>query len=168
MNERGHRAAVAWLALGLGLAAGCAGAAEVYKWVDERGITHYGESPPPGQAAKPVDVQPRGIVESDVAPGPQREAEPRRSVEPPPAASAPPAGAAVRGMDFDTFIRLQRGMTEGELLIRAGKPDHETIDAFRHEVVKTYYYFPTAANPYTTVVTLRGGRIVHLERVKKF
>ena len=34
--------------------------------------------------------------------------------------------------------------------------------------MKTYYYFPTSANPYTTVVTLRGGRIYDLDRIKKF
>ncbi len=75
---------------------------------------------------------------------------------------------ATRGMDFDVFIRLQTGMTEGELLLRAGIPDYEGMDNIRHDIVKSYYYFPTVANPYTTVVTLRGGRIANLERIKKF
>jgi len=33
--------------------------------------------------------------------------------------------------------------------------------------MKTYYYFPTVANPWITVVTLRGGRIANIERTKK-
>jgi hypothetical protein len=33
-------------------------AAQIYKWVDERGVTHYGEHPPQGQTARPVDTTP--------------------------------------------------------------------------------------------------------------
>jgi hypothetical protein len=54
------------------------------------------------------------------------------------------------------------------LLNRAGNPDHQSLDNVRYDIVKTYYYFPTPGNPYTTVVTLRGGRIFELDRVKKF
>jgi hypothetical protein len=78
-----------------------------------------------------------------------------------------PALPSVRGMEFDTFIRLQRGMTEGELLVRAGRPDHEAVDNL-YDFDRTLYYFPTVANPFTTVVKLRSGRIATLERVKKF
>lgn len=28
--------------------------AEAYKWVDEQGVTHYGQTPPPGVAAQPL------------------------------------------------------------------------------------------------------------------
>ena len=101
------------------------------------------------------------------------ETERRMSAEPvvPPVAPivpVAPSALPVRGMEFDTYIRLQRGMTEGELLIRAGRPDHEMVENFQDYIVKTYYYFPTIANPFTTVVTLRGGRISDLDRVKKF
>ncbi|MDH5537381.1 MAG: hypothetical protein OEZ08_17655, partial [Betaproteobacteria bacterium] len=67
-----------------------------------------------------------------------------------------------------TFIRLQRGMTEGELILRSGRPDHESVENFRHDIVKSYYYYPTLANPFITTVTLRGGRIADIERVKSF
>ena len=30
-------------------------AAQVYRWVDERGVVHYGERPPSGTAVRPVD-----------------------------------------------------------------------------------------------------------------
>jgi hypothetical protein len=70
-------------------------------------------------------------------------------------------------MDFTTFTRLQRGMSEGELFLRAGKPDHESVENFRNFVVKSLYYYPTVANPYITVVTLRGGRIAEIERTRK-
>ena len=74
--------------------------------------------------------------------------------------------AASRGMAFDVYIRLEHGMTEGELVLRAGKPDHHALDNIR-EGLKSYYYFPTLANPFLTTVTLRSGRIENIERVRK-
>lgn len=73
---------------------------------------------------------------------------------------------AARGMPFDVYIRLEHGMTEGELVLRAGKPDHHAVDNLR-EGLKSYYYFPTTSNPFLTTVTLRAGRIVNIERVRK-
>jgi hypothetical protein len=36
-----------------------AGAQSIYKWVDERGVTHFSENPPPdGKAATKVEVKP--------------------------------------------------------------------------------------------------------------
>ena len=72
-----------------------------------------------------------------------------------------------RGMEFDVFIRLQNGMSEGELLLRAGKPDSESVENLRSDIVKTYYYLPTTANPWITTITLRGGRIINIDRIKK-
>jgi hypothetical protein len=73
---------------------------------------------------------------------------------------------APRGMAFDVYIRLEHGMTEGELILREGKPDHQTADN-RREGLKSYSYFPTSANPFLTTVTLRSGRIENIERVRK-
>ena len=78
------------------------------------------------------------------------------------------SAAPVRGMTFDTFVRLERGMTEGELLIRAGAPDHQSLDGYQDYVVKTFYYLPTLTDPFTTVVRLRGGRIANLQRIRRF
>ena len=155
----------------LALAAGTCSAADTYKWVDERGVTNYGEKPPQSRAAQPVNTNPIGIIEgggqfSQKALGEKRlpEESPRTALGAPPLLGP----VAVRGMDFDVYIRLQYGMSEGELLLRAGRPDHEAVDGFRHDIAKSYYYFPTVANPFTTVVKLRGGRIDNLERIKKF
>jgi hypothetical protein len=41
------------------------------------------------------------------------------------------------------------------------------VENFRHDIVKSYYYYPTIADPFITVVTVRGGRIVNLERNRK-
>lgn len=93
---------------------------------------------------------------SGVAPSGSRQAERARA-----------AANDVRGMAFDVYIRLQTGMSEAELLLRAGKPDQESVESVRHDIVKTYYYLPTSANPWLTAITLRGGRIFNLERNKK-
>jgi hypothetical protein len=157
----------------IAVAAGACFAAETYKWVDENGVVNYGEKPPGGRPSRLVDTNLSGTIETggrydqrpDAGKGRQAEGEhrPRIIAVPLPA----PALSSVRGMDFDTFIRLQRGMTEGELLVRAGRADHETVDNL-YDYDRTLYYFPTIANPYTTVVKLRSGRIAQLDRVKKF
>ena len=71
-------------------------------------------------------------------------------------------------MAFDTYVRLERGMSEGELLLRAGAPDWASVENLESDIVKSFYYNATRDNPYVTVVTLRGGRIANLERTKKF
>lgn len=145
----------------LSLSGACV-AAEAYRWVDEKGVTTYGEKPPVSHPSKPVNTSPGAIIESSGQFEKRAPAEGPRSV----AEAQPTTAPETRGMDFSVFARLQRGMTEGELLQRAGKPDHVSLDSF--EIQKTYYYYPTPGNPYTTAVTLRSGRIFELERIKKF
>lgn len=76
------------------------------------------------------------------------------------------AEPTARGMPFEVYIRLEHGMTEGELVLRAGKPDHQALDNI-YEGLKSFYYFPTATNPFMTTVALRSGRIVGIDRVRK-
>jgi hypothetical protein len=103
--------------------------------------------------------------------------------------SASALAQSPRGMDFDVFIRIERGMTEGEILTRAGEPDLLSVDGSQEfsassavvtppvinrgrftqtNVIKTYTYLPTIANPFTTVITFSGGRVTNIERIKKF
>ena len=144
--------------------------AQTYKWVDERGVTNYGTKPPPGKAAQPVDLQRQNTIDTNDAQL-KRETEAKRradlKIAPPPPPPAP-AAPVTRGMDFDTYIRLQRGMSEGELMQRAGKPDYIALANTGDAIVKSFYWYPTAGDPFTTLVTVRGGRIDNLERTKKF
>jgi len=82
---------------------------------------------------------------------------------------AQPGAAAdsPRGLDFDVYIRLQPGMSEGELLARAGKPDADAVENIHGDIVKTYYYLPTTSNPWITTIKLRGGTILSIDRAKK-
>ena len=92
-----------------------------------------------------------------------------------------------RGMDFRTYLSITRGMSEGELLGVAGEPDLKadmgvaiaapaTVQVDRRFrtagreglVMKTYTYMPAPGEPYTTTVTLVGGRVSEIERVRKF
>lgn len=154
----------------IALAASLPAFAQTYKWLDERGVTTYGTKPPPGRPAQPVDLSRQNTIATDDAQL-KREADAKRRADlklaPPPPPTA--AGAAAhRGMDFDTFIRLTRGMSEGELLQRAGKPDYFALENARDDIVKSFYWYPTASDPFTTIVTVRAGRVDNIERTKRF
>ena len=49
------------------LAFGAAQAADVYRWVDEAGVTHYADAPPNNKQYQRVNVR-TGSVETDTAP----------------------------------------------------------------------------------------------------
>ena len=152
-------------------------AAQVYRWVDERGTVHYSnEAPPPGVNATVIDVEARPgapsaestecytvrcqgeRLEQRLA---RREQVEARDYAARIAATPKPP----RGLDFRSYISLQRGMSEGELVTIAGAPDLLFWDA---RAVKTYTYLPTAADPFTTTITLTHGRISEIDRVRKF
>ena len=152
-------------------------AADVYRWVDEKGTVHYSnEAPPKGVKATKVDIEaePRAPVNE----GPEcytvrcqgerlekrlarreqieaREAAERAAVTP-----RPP-----KGLDFRKYVSIHRGMSEGEFITVAGEPDLLLWDS---GPVKTYTYFPTPGDPFTTTVVLRSGRVSEIERVRKF
>lgn len=92
-----------------------------------------------------------------------------------------------RGLEFRKYVSIQRGITEGELLGIAGEPDLKTdqgiaiaapttvqgsknlMTAARAGLrMVTYTYMPTPADPFTTTITLVGGRVSEIERVRKF
>lgn len=100
------------------------------------------------------------------------------------AAAAP---KTVHGLTFSKYISIQRGMSEGELLGLAGEPDLKdaggaaitaptTVQGGRNLRVparavyslNTYTYLPTSADPFTTNITLVGGRVSEIERIRKF
>lgn len=152
-------------------------AADVYRWVDERGTVHYSNGkPPPGVTASKVDIEaePRAPVtessecytalcqgerlEQRLARREQIEA--RLAAERAAATPRPP-----KGLDFRRYVSIQRGMSEGEFIGIAGEPDLLLWDS---RAVRTYTYFPTPADPFTTTVTLVQGRVSEIERVRKF
>jgi hypothetical protein len=92
-----------------------------------------------------------------------------------------------RGLEFRKYLSITRGMSEGEVLVIAGEPDLKadqgvaisaptTVQINRNTrgaareglVMKTYTYLPTSGDPYTTTITLVGGRVSEIERVRKF
>jgi hypothetical protein len=152
-------------------------AAQVYRWVDEKGTVHYSNStPPPGVKAT--------VIDPDAKPGPpspeswecytvrcqgerleqrlarREELETRLAAERAAAAPKPP-----HGLEFRRYISIQRGMSEGELVTIAGSPDLLFWDV---RSVKTYTYLPTVADPFTTTITLIRGRVSEIDRVRKF
>jgi Domain of unknown function (DUF4124) len=55
-----QRAVLRILALALACCAGGYAHAQIYKWVDEKGVTQYGSSPPPGKGQKVIDTPTAG------------------------------------------------------------------------------------------------------------
>lgn len=151
--------------------------AQVYRWVDEKGTVHYSNAtPPPGVKARVVDPDGKaGAPSADSTEcytvrcqgerleqrlARREELETRLAAER--AAAAPPRP---KGLDFRQYISLHRGMSEGELITIAGAPDMVFSDVFAD---KRYTYLPTSNDPFTTTITVIGGRINHIERVRKF
>jgi hypothetical protein len=186
------------------LALAPAAIADVYKWVDRDGSVHYGDTPPANARSRSVDLRlARSATTTEVnsccvAKGdtPTPAQQPVDVVFP---AEPPARNPAPRGMDFGVFIMLRHGMSEGELLQRAGPPDFQSTDGntvqaialtrrvqpidrvhgwpgrgpvlshgFSNLIVVTFYYYPTVSNPFTTVITLTGGRITDLQRTRQF
>jgi hypothetical protein len=151
--------------------------AQIYRWVDEKGTVHYSNSAPPnGVKATVFDREAKaGPPSPDSAEchtvrcqgerleqrlARQQELDARLAAER--AAATPPRP---RGLDFRSYISLNRGMSEGELLVIAGPPDLLFSDAFS---VKHYTYLPTTVDPFTTTVLVISGRISQIDRVRKF
>lgn len=168
-------------------------AQQIYKWKDERGITHYSESVPPNTTAQIMDFtstidatpgtpaaqQPadRAVsgcqtyrcqfermrddrLKNEAAERAERESNLKKAA----------ARTSSRGMSFDVYSRLEAGMSEGELLQRAGAPDYVSSDTgWRGAALnKTWFYNPTPSDPFATRVMLQAGRILEIERIKQF
>ena len=111
-------------------------------------------------------------------------------------AAAPLAGEAGQIASAD-FFGLRRGMSESEILLRAGVPDLVTTPGFetievragkvrdgksgkpisfetfrrsRTPVIERWHYVPGPRehDPYLTVITFKGGEVWELERTKVF
>ncbi len=76
------------------------------------------------------------------------------------------AGSCALAADADRkFIR--EGMSEGEVLMKIGRPDSESVDSGGGSkiTVKRWIYFPSPGDPQTlTTLTVRDGRVVEVSR----
>lgn len=134
--------------------------AQVYRWVDEGGKVQYSNTlPPPGAGAKVIGATANGGFLSALALDAPREAVAAVAPSDPPTLPSQP-----RGLDFRQYVSLQRGMSEGELLVIAGPPDLHS----RERSFSTYTYLPTTADPFVTTVELVRGRISEIERARRF
>ncbi len=72
-------------------------------------------------------------------------------------------------VDLREFGLIQRGMSEAEVLVRLGPPDHESFEGFtsNNRLLKSYFYFsePDRHQDITTVIKFKGGRVVRTERI---
>ena len=74
-------------------------------------------------------------------------------------------GAIAADASERKFIR--EGMHESEVILKIGKPDHETFvrDERGRPEEKSWSYFPHSRDSQTlTIITLRGGVVASVER----
>lgn len=75
-------------------------------------------------------------------------------------------GSVAFAADTDRkFIR--EGMSEGEVVMKIGRPDSESVDSggASKVVVKRWMYFPTSGDPQTmTTLTIRDGKVTEVNR----
>ena len=164
------------------LAAADAAQAQIYRWVDQNGRVQYSNQKPPKEIRATV-------VDPDAKAGPaapdstecytvrcqgerleerqrQRDAEEAKSAAQRASAPKPP-----RGLDFRDYVRIQRGMSEGELLGIAGPADLVSDQGFAGPNLQRkvdWTYLPTPGDPFTTTITLIGGRVSDIDRQRKF
>ncbi|MFT3955330.1 MAG: hypothetical protein QM722_13355 [Piscinibacter sp.] len=77
------------------------------------------------------------------------------------------AGSAALAQDARERGFIRKGMPEGEVLFRIGKPDHEALIANTkgQPEEKTWTYFPQPRDPQTlTILTLRSGVVAEIDR----
>ncbi|MFF7710482.1 DUF4124 domain-containing protein [Pseudomonas sp. NPDC007930] len=86
------------IALLLAAASTCSSAAQIYKWVDAKGVTHFDAQPPAGSAAQPVQIN-----------APQPATPPGESGGNAPAPSAPSTspGEEAKQRSVDAQVRQQ-------------------------------------------------------------
>ena len=75
--------------------------------------------------------------------------------------------ARTSGVDARERGFIRRGMTEGEVVYRIGKPDQEAfiLDLKGQPELKTWTYLPHYRDPQTlTIITLRSGIVENIER----
>jgi hypothetical protein len=81
-----------------------------------------------------------------------------------------PASASM--IDFDIYRMLDIGMSEGEIIYRAGTPDKEIYfnDPARRspESIKQYFYIPLPGDqdPQLTLITFKNGIVTSMKRVQ--
>lgn len=155
-------------------------AADVYRWQDDKGVVHYTQKPPANRPSTRLDIK----VEATPPRRPPASAEchtiqcqyerlrddrlitdARDRADRAAAAERARATPRARGMTFEVYSLLGRGMIEAEVMQRAGPPDHESQDPWRS--TKTWVYLPTLSDPFTTSVTLRDGRVFDLDRQRR-
>lgn len=78
-----------------------------------------------------------------------------------------PLAALAGPLDLLTFAKIQRGMSEGDLVQLTGPADQVIVDAERPVIVKSYYYFANQSEPNTTRVIVSGGTVTDIQRERK-
>jgi hypothetical protein len=153
------------------IAAGSVQAADLYRCVVQDGPAVYSDRPC-GSNAQVVGKVPetRVVFPSRVTDNSRDvnvNVQVNNHIEAASAASASRASGSPRGLPFETFRRLDRGMSEGEILAIAGPPERETVDGIdTHSGLqfKSYYYVSEGYNANVTRIRFTNGTVTEIDR----
>jgi len=86
-----------------------------------------------------------------------------------PLAASLPCGADM--IPFERYIQLKNGMTEAEILYRAGPPDYESVATDRYDSVlrRVWFYMPPQPSGDAWISEIefdRGGIVQQLRRYR--
>lgn len=150
--------------------------AQVYRWVDKNGTVNYSsEAPPQGQASTQISIDAKpGAPSPDTqecytvrCQGERMEERIARRDESDARAKAERIALAPpqpHGLDFRKYISIQRGMSMGEVITIAGRPDV----VYSEWSGTIWTYLPVVGEPWITTITLLNGRVHDIDRQRKF
>ena len=159
-----------------------------YKWIDDNGTLFFTDD----LAKVPVRfkdrletfelVLPSEERETGSEPKPQEGQPPSRPIteetekEPQKQDQGVPDSYVYKEVPFDQFVRITVGMDEAEVLSRLGFPSLVTPSdyvyggrgRYKHRIIRLIYLGDRELNQKTTVVEIRNGRVVNVERIFPF
>jgi hypothetical protein len=151
----------------LALAAAPPAAAALYKCAADKGAVVYQDKAcPPGKELRDLEADPPTLSVVPGTPVPASEAKPKSRNYPARDGKEPSARAVAQrakgGNAADRrFIRA--GMSEGEVIMRIGRPDFQTKGHGKGG--QRWSYLPATGDADTvTSLTLAGGKVVEVER----
>jgi len=151
----------------LAFAAAAPAAAGLYKCMgDKGGVVYQDKTCPPGKELRDLEADPPtlSVLPGTPVPITEPERKPRSSsARDARQSSVRPTALRAKGGDAANRRFIRAGMSEGEVIMRIGRPDFQTKG--HGKTGQRWSYFPAAGDADTvTTITLTGGKVVDVER----
>jgi hypothetical protein len=150
----------------LAFAAAPPAAAALYKCaVDKGAVVYQDKACPPGKELRDLEADPPtlSVLPGTSMPLAEPERKPRSSTRDARRSSVRTTTLRAKGGDATNRRFIRAGMSEGEVIMRIGRPDFQTKGHGKSG--QRWSYFPAAGDADTvTTITLAGGKVIDVER----